>query len=121
MIYKNDTSFMDLNHLRAKKVNRTYVLSGSGEFFEDIGHDYELVSYFYKKTANQYRRLAYKIGPFNFCQYFDEDKIFVQDFRKVTNIPPIGTCPWPKGKFTVDGYLVKLDNIPPVVSTGRLH
>lgn len=32
MIYKNDTSFMDSNGLKIKKVNRTYVLTGLLQF-----------------------------------------------------------------------------------------
>ena len=94
-----------------------------------------------KKTGNQFKRMPYKIGPKGFCKYFNDEDYFVQDLRKVSNYPPVGTCPWPKGKYTIDDYSVRflhfdfisfhinliihiklnITSFPPVLGTGKIN
>ena len=100
---------------------------GSFEFFEDVGNDFEVINKvlvihyniklcFYSskvlgflshKTGNQYKRMPYKIGPYKFCKFFDKEEYFMKNIRIVSDVPAKGTCPWPKGKYTVDGYAVR--------------
>lgn len=68
---------------------------------------FKMVSYIFKKAGNQYKKLAYKIGPYNFCQCFDEEKFFVEGMREKSNFPPKGTCPWPKQVYEIDDYIVR--------------
>ena len=67
-----------------------------------------MVSYFLKKTGDGYQRMPYKIGPFPFCQYLDDDKYFIEGLRKYSNFPPKGTCPWPKMKYLITNYEVRI-------------
>ncbi|CAO1391757.1 unnamed protein product [Diamesa hyperborea] len=108
MMISNDTSFMNSNGLKIKRVNRNHVLTGSLEFFVDVSNDYQMVTYFLKKSGDGYNRLPYKIGPYLFCKYFDEDKYFADELRRKSNFPPKGTCPWPKQKYTFYNYETSL-------------
>ena len=62
-----------------------------------------------QKAGNQYKRTPYKI-LLKYCKFFDDEKYFVQDVRKLSNFPPKETCPWPKGKYTIDGYEVRFQH-----------
>ena len=42
-----------------------------------------------------YQKTVYKLGPKDFCKYFNDDKYFYPDLLKVSDLPVIGTCPWP--------------------------
>ncbi|CAO1364448.1 unnamed protein product [Diamesa tonsa] len=94
MIIKNDTTFMDASGLK-------------------------FVTYTFKKSGNEFKKLPYKVGPLPFCKYFDEEKFFVDTIRTTSDIPARGTCPWPKKRYTINNFFLNLDNIPPVFSTGE--
>ena len=55
---------------------------------------FQLTAYLSKKAGNEFRRMPYKLGPSKFCEYMDNEKMFIPEARKVSNYPPIGTCPW---------------------------
>ncbi|CAO1302605.1 unnamed protein product [Diamesa hyperborea] len=104
LVFPNDTTFMNSNGLKVQRVNRTHVMTGSLEFFVDVSNDYQVVTYFLKKSGNGYKRMPYKLGPAPFCQYYDEDAYFIDGLRKKSNLPPEGTCPWPKKVYTIENY-----------------
>lgn len=49
----------------------------------------------YKKVGMEYQKTVYKLGPKQFCKYFNDDKFFYPDMVVVSDFPPQGTCPWP--------------------------
>lgn len=61
-----------------------------------------------KKSGNEYKRMPYKIGPFKFCKYFDNEKFFIEELREKSDFPAKGICPWPKKKYTIHGYEVRI-------------
>ena len=69
-----------------------------------------MMTYFLKKTGNKYKRLPYKIGPYKYCEYFDEEMYFIEDLRKKSDFPAKGTCPWPKKKYTINNYEVRTNS-----------
>ncbi|CAO1364429.1 unnamed protein product [Diamesa tonsa] len=73
----------------------------------------------YKKAGNAWKKLPYKYGPFPFCQYMDGEKFFFDAVRKVADLPAKGTCPWPKGTYHINNYVMTIENIPPVFSSGE--
>ncbi|CAO1364467.1 unnamed protein product [Diamesa tonsa] len=175
MYFKNDTSFIDASGLKVRKVNRTqHVISGPFYVNVPIGNEYTYITYSYKKGGNEFKKLPYKFGPLPFCQYVDEEKLFFEAIRAASDLPPKGTCPWPKcvtysfkksgnefkklpykvgplpfckymdeekffvdtlratsdipargtcpwpkKRYTVNNFFLNLDNIPPVFSTGE--
>ena len=52
--------------------------------------------------------MPYKIGPYKYCEYVDDDKYFFEDFRQHSDYPPKGTCPWPKKKYMIRDYVVRI-------------
>lgn len=42
-----------------------------------------------------YQKTVYKLGPKEFCKYFNEDMFFYPDMVLVSDFPKQGTCPWP--------------------------
>ena len=52
--------------------------------------------------------MPYKIGPNKFCQYVDDEKLFFDGFRLHSDFPAKGTCPWPKNKYMIKDYVVRI-------------
>jgi hypothetical protein len=68
----------------------------------------------FKKAGNDYKKLPYHLGPHNFCEYW-KTSIFYDDLLESSDIPPKGECPWPKRKYTVHGFRMPTEKVPPFV------
>ncbi|CAD7087196.1 unnamed protein product [Hermetia illucens] len=113
----SDKNYVDFTTLRLTKDRDTRQLKVSGSF--TIGKDMteeELAYTLYVKSprSKQFSTtpMYYKAGPI--CEFIKDDKEFYADAVKVSNLPAPGTCPFPKGTYTINNYLMNEDNIPNV-------
>lgn len=65
----------------------------------------------FKKAGNDYKKTPFHIGPDKFCDYL-KNSVLYEDILKVSDLPPIGVCPWPKKKYTMQGFLIPLEKVP---------
>lgn len=72
----------------------------------------------YKKTGNEYKLMPFSYGPKSFCVFTAEEKIFYPDIIKFTNFPPIPSCDFPVGVYTVTNYVPNIDKLPPIFESG---
>lgn len=72
----------------------------------------------YKKSGNEYKLLPYKLGPKKLCDFTKDEKMFYPDIIKYTNFPPIPSCDFKPGTYTVDNYLPDMSAVPPVIDSG---
>ncbi|CAO1407379.1 unnamed protein product [Diamesa hyperborea] len=108
------SKFADYSKIKVKKVNRTtHLMMGEMTYFVDVGDDYKFLSVLYKKVGMDYQKTIYKLGPKDFCKYYNEDRIFYPDMLLVSDLPKQGTCPWPAKTYNLRGYIVNLSRIPP--------
>ena len=93
---KNDNHYINLDHMRVRKVNRTHhLLIGNLTMYVNQGNDYAFFGVLYKKQGNDYKKTPYKMGPKKFCDFLREDKIFYPSLLADSDFPTIETCPWP--------------------------
>lgn len=120
ILVPGDRATLNLDKIVIKKVNRSHphLLFGELEYFLELSDDYEFLCYSYKKTGNAYKRMAYKFGPAKACVFLNSEKIFYPEIHKITDFPPIGTCPWAKGKYHINGWQPVLSSLPPVFKSG---
>lgn len=119
VLVKGDTNYANLDNLRIKKVNKTHhMLRGELVLYKEIGNEFQLICLSYKKAGNDYKLLPYKVGPQNFCEFIESEKLLYPEVLDVSDFPPLGTCPWPKGELKIHGYEPDLSKIPPVIDTG---
>ena len=53
---------------------------------------------------------------YTICDLLSKELLVVPDMRKVSNLPPPGTCPFPKGNYTIKNYKIneeKFRFVPP--------
>lgn len=94
------------------------MLMGEFTLHRDFDNGIQLLCLSYKKAGNDYKLLPYKVGPKNFCEFLEAEKMFYPEFQAATDLPGVGVCPWPAGKYTIFGFQPDLSKIPPVVDTG---
>ena len=41
----------------------------------------------------------------------DEEQFFIETLRQCSDIPKKGICPWPKGRYTLTNYYVRLKTL----------
>lgn len=52
------------------------------------------------------------------CEFIKNDPSFYPDIRKQGNFPPSEVCPWPPGKYYLNGYYPNMTNLPPLFESG---
>lgn len=115
---ENDENFVNIDKLRIKKVNKTHhMLIGSFVLHKDLGNDYNLLCLAYKKAGNDYKLMPFKIGPTKFCDFIQSEKMLYPELLLVSDFPPLDTCPWPAGTYTINGYHPDLSKIPPFIES----
>ena len=105
-IVKNDDNYVNLDHVRVKKVNRTHhLIIGNLTLFINQGNEYQFYGLLYKKQGNEYKKTPYKMGPKKFCDFLSGEKLFYPSIHATSDFPSIGTCPWPKVSYDLLNYL----------------
>jgi ganglioside GM2 activator len=47
------------------------------------------------------------------CDFIRDEDMFYPDLEKNSNFPAKGTCPIPKGEYTVKSYKIPIEKVPP--------
>ncbi|CAO1414366.1 unnamed protein product [Diamesa tonsa] len=115
---KDDQHYLNMDNLRVKKVNRTHhLLIGNFTLYVNQGNEYEYFARLYKKQGNAYKKTPYKVGPKKFCDFLSDEKMFYPDILAASDFPSIETCPWTSKVYTIFGYNIQLNMVPPIFST----
>ncbi|CAO1398196.1 unnamed protein product [Diamesa serratosioi] len=89
---KGITNLTDFSKIKVSKVNRTtHLWMGDMTLFVDVGDDYKFESTLFKKVGMGYHKTPYKMGPKDFCKYWNDDAFFYPDMLKVSDLPAQGT------------------------------
>jgi Protein of unknown function (DUF1091) len=62
--------------------------------------------------GNEYRKTAFKIGPYPSCEFIKKEQMFYPELTEHSDFPKPGTCPLPKGVRTVNNYIMDASKIP---------
>ncbi|EAT41907.1 AAEL006495-PA [Aedes aegypti] len=112
---ETDQSFYKPGTLRLTKKSRNMlVVSGTWEFLQNMGADIQIVrSFFYKNAlTGQYQKVH--ILKQSLCDFVNKDTLIMPKIREVSNVPEPGSCPIPKGRYTIENYRYELPEALPV-------
>lgn len=70
-------------------------------------------AWLHKKAGNTFKKLPFHVGPLQFCEFLKKTA-FYDALLESSDIPRKGDCPWPQRKYTVRGFRVPTEKIPPV-------
>lgn len=129
----DDEDFADFTQMRVKHINHTERLwAGNMTYFVNVGNDFDVETIIYKRIGGEYQQTPYKFPIRKFCDLVNTSLNY-EDMRKVSNIPAIDVCPWPKvfvytknsiailknafchfkGTYEIYGYSFNFDRMPP--------
>lgn len=116
----NEQTGINLDKVRIRKPNKTHGHMLMGEFttFREFNDEIQLLCLSFKKAGNDYKLLPYKVGPKNFCEFLDGEKMLYPEFQAMTDLPELGACPWPAATYHIFGFQPDLSKVPPVLDTG---
>jgi Protein of unknown function (DUF1091) len=66
----------------------------------------------WKMEGNEYRKTPFKIGPYTSCEFIEKETMFYPGLVENSDAPKPGTCPLPKGVYTINNYLMDSSQIP---------
>ncbi|XP_065090371.1 uncharacterized protein LOC135711430 [Ochlerotatus camptorhynchus] len=101
----SDPEFLDMGTLRVTKKSRNLlVVSGTWECFQTMGDEVQFVLSLFSKNrlTGEYSKITEQQSTA--CKYINSDTLLVPKIREASNIPERGTCPIPKGKFTINNF-----------------
>ncbi|XP_062554886.1 uncharacterized protein LOC134219980 isoform X3 [Armigeres subalbatus] len=111
-----DPNFIDYGTLRVSKKSRNlFVIDGKYELFQNGGDEVRIV---YQIVYGSQSQPMFS-GNIGFCESINGDGVVLTKLRQVSNLPPKGTCPYPKGKYYVDKYQLDESQIPPMLPPGQ--
>lgn len=86
-IVANDTKFVNLEHLRVKKVNKTHhLLVGTIDLLLDIDNSFQLQVLIYQKAGKVYQKTALHIGPKKACVFIKEPHYIYSQLLEVSDL-----------------------------------
>lgn len=112
---ETDLEFFNPGTVRITKKSRNLLLiTGSWDVFQNIGPDVQGVNILLRKNplTDRYQKLMEQKMPF--CEFMNKDTLIIPKIRQVSNIPEAGTCPIPKGRYTIDNYKFELPEALPL-------
>ncbi|XP_039498186.1 uncharacterized protein LOC120455795 [Drosophila santomea] len=111
---ENQENWVDWGTLSMKKVSRNqFVVNGDFEFKLNMADEQQIVLmvYVYDSNANQRGSMVMAVKK-PFCQFIKEDEDSYPSIQKSSNLPDQDTCPFPKGKYTIDNYEMETNFLP---------
>ncbi|XP_016983350.1 uncharacterized protein LOC108047611 [Drosophila rhopaloa] len=110
----NQENWVDWGSLRMKKIGRNqFVVAGDFEFKLNMGDQQKITLrvFVYDSYARQKGLMVMNVNK-PFCQFIKEDKDTYPHIQKVSNLPEPETCPFPKGKYSIDKYEMETNFLP---------
>lgn len=90
-----DTNFIDWTTMKVTKVNRTRLLVGKPIYHVPLDDSYFMEGSLYKNQGGQYRLTPFKVMRVGFCTLMSNEKFFVKDLSKSSELPYPVPCPLP--------------------------
>lgn len=114
-----DPNFYNPGTLRiTKKSHNELVISGTVEFLQNVGEDIQFQYSMSRKEVLTGRYRKFKERKLSLCEFVSTDTFLIPKLRTVSNIPEPGTCPLPKGRYTIQNYKHEL---PKVIFTSTVR
>ncbi|XP_055644106.1 uncharacterized protein LOC129780149 [Toxorhynchites rutilus septentrionalis] len=112
-----DSNYLKLGTLRVTRKKRNcFVITGDFELIKNWGNDNVATYEIKRATGNGPPVMS---GKSSFCDLYNSDAAVVDAVRKASSMPPKGGCPIPKGKYTVDGFELKEEDLPMMLPAGQ--
>ncbi|XP_039433816.1 uncharacterized protein LOC120416197 [Culex pipiens pallens] len=112
----SDKAFINYGTLRVSKKSRNlFVVAGYFEYLQNVD-DNTKVDYAIYYNDNKKPMIAGKQG---YCKVLDNDSGVLRRLREVSNMPPPGTCPFPKGRITINNYELDDSQLPMTLPPGQ--
>ncbi|XP_055602612.1 uncharacterized protein LOC129754556 [Uranotaenia lowii] len=110
-----DHDYVILDTVRVTRKSRNhYQLHGSFRLMQNWGNDivvhYEIVNQRNVKVVN---------GKAFVCDLNGSDDPITLSVHKTAHFPPHGECPMPKGNYSLNGYELTDESLPPMVPPGK--
>ncbi|XP_050100880.1 uncharacterized protein LOC126581342 [Anopheles aquasalis] len=102
-----------------RKGRNTFSILGSFSVLQNIGDEAEIMWTAYKLDPFSDRRQKYGAGAGKLCQVIAGDELVYPQLLQVSDFPPKGTCPFPKGNYTIDEYVLDERSLPPFIPPGE--
>ncbi|XP_039433811.1 uncharacterized protein LOC120416193 [Culex pipiens pallens] len=112
----SDASFIDYGTLRVSKKSRNlFVIAGYFEYLQNLDDDTKVM---YAIYLNDNKKPMIS-GEKGYCQVLEGDSGVMHRLRELSNLPPPGTCPFPRGKYTINNYELDETQLPIAVPPGQ--
>ncbi|XP_058817800.1 uncharacterized protein LOC131681106 [Topomyia yanbarensis] len=95
----------------SKKGRNSYDVSGNFTLLRNVGRQFR-TSFEFGRLSGDSVLLLVKMER-EFCEFYTLDARTLEALRNVSNFPPKGTCPFPKGRYHIEGFGVNEHHFPP--------
>ncbi|KAM7348233.1 chemosensory protein A 7a [Cochliomyia hominivorax] len=115
-----DTKYIDWDTLGLKKKGRNqFVVGGSVTLNLNLADEQKInIQIFpYDKERKAKGPLIFNLEK-EICKFIAEDEDMYPGVKEKSNLPDPGTCPVPKGEYTIDDYEVQADFLPDDIPKG---
>ncbi|XP_035783208.1 uncharacterized protein LOC118461696 [Anopheles albimanus] len=102
-----------------RKARNTFSILGSFSLLQNVGDDAEIMWAAYKLEPFNGHRQKYGAGAGKLCQVIAGDEVVYPQVQQKSNLPPKGTCPIPKGNYTINDFVLDEKSLPPFVPPGE--
>ncbi|KXJ69246.1 hypothetical protein RP20_CCG028117 [Aedes albopictus] len=112
---QTDPGFFNPGTLRVtRKSRKLLVISGWWEILQNAGEDVRSINSVLHKNVLTGRYEKVWSQNVTACELLNKNRSVLPKIRKVSNFPPAGTCPFPKGRYTIDNYKFELPEAFPL-------
>ncbi|XP_055539158.1 uncharacterized protein LOC129726468 [Wyeomyia smithii] len=112
---QNDKRYITVDSIRiTRKKRNNYVVNADFEMYQNLGNDIPVRYDIYYAGSSH----PFVSGKTNFCDFYNMDDKIINAIRAASTMPPRGTCPFPKGKYTISGYQLHEQDLPPMLPKG---
>ncbi|XP_053690730.1 uncharacterized protein LOC128739276 [Sabethes cyaneus] len=118
---ESDPTLVDYGTLRVYKKSRDcLIVTGYFIILRNLGQQNEAMLEFGSIRADG---SLFPLGRSRkkFCDFYNSDFPVLQAVREKSNLPPKGTCPFPKDKYHINGYELSMSHLPPLLAPGRYY
>lgn len=89
-------NFLDWTDVKVKKINKTRMIIGKAIYQVPLDNSYLIDTSVYKMQGGDYKLTPFKLPLLGFCDSLKEEKYFVADLAKHSELPYPVPCPLPK-------------------------
>ncbi|XP_058060337.1 uncharacterized protein LOC131211018 [Anopheles bellator] len=112
--------FVDYGTLRlVRKARNTFAVSGTLSILQNIGDEAYIFYVIYKLGAFDGQRRKYLDGNGRVCKLISGDEYIYPQMLNYSNLPSKDTCPFPKGNYTVNDFVVDERKLPAIIPPGE--